>query len=217
MIYVLSGDDREKIQEVVKKVLGEIYEIFEGEELDAQGIMNIFQGATLFSNERKILIKDLTPAPSRNEQENSTDTADSTVPIKKTPDFYELMAEYVDTPHTIVIWESYTSRKKSYKEFLKLKNVQAKKYEKARPADAGMVFDILKMAYYDGATAVKMVEKIKKDNDPYMFFGLLASQALKKGDRKVLKELSDLDMQMKTTAIEPWALISSFLLRVSSL
>lgn len=198
MIYVLSGSDRVKIGEAVGKILGKDYEVFEGSELKTQDLMNIFRGTTLFSVKRNILIKDLT----------SDDTE---------IDYYKNLMDYVDTPHTVVIWETTLSRKKSYKDFTRQSQVQVKKYDAARPADAGVVFEILDTARFDGARAVRMVEKIKNDNDPYMFFGLLVSQALKKGDRRVLKGLSGLDMQMKTSTIEPWELISSFLLQVSSL
>ncbi|MBQ6355222.1 hypothetical protein IJJ18_02270 [Candidatus Saccharibacteria bacterium] len=219
MIYVLSGSDRVKIGEAVVKILGASYEVFEGSELNVQDLMNIFRGTTLFSKERKILIKDLTPAPSKKEAEGSSeaDSAENVSAPGGDVDYYAELLEYVDTPHTVVIWETNLSRKKSYKDFIKSPKVQTKKYDAMRPADAGVVFEILDTARFDGPAAVRMVEKIKKDNDPYMFFGLLVSQALKKGDRRVLKGLSDLDMQMKTSTIEPWALISSFLLQVSSL
>ena len=80
------------------------------------------------------------------------------------------------------------------------------------------------MAMRDGKKAVEMVEKIEKTQDPYMFLGLLTSQALKRfewkqgeKEKRVLKELSKLDIQMKSTTFEPWLLLKSFLLQVSSL
>ena len=213
MIYVLSGSDRVKIQSAITKILGGDYEIFDGADLKPQDIMNIFKGATLFSAERKILIKDLTPA-AKGKDDSS---ADGSAGAEEKADLYEEVAKYIDTKHTVVIWETTLSRNKSFKDFIKSPKVQTKKYEAAKPADAGVVFDILDTAYRDGARAVKMVEKIKDDNDPYMFFGLLVSQALKRREKRVLKELSKLDIKMKTSTIEPWALISSFLLSVSSL
>lgn len=212
MIHVLSGSDRVKIQEVVGKILGDDYEVFEGSELGLQELMNIFQGATLFSaGARKILIKDLTVS-GRGEGNNI--------------DYYSELLNYADTPHTIVIWESTLSRKKSYKDFVKNKNVQAKKYDLVKSVDSGMVFEVFNTAKRNGPQAVKMVEKIKQDNDPYMFFGLIVSQVLKdfsmrrgqgRREKLVLKELSELDIKMKTTATDPWVLISAFLLRVSTL
>ena len=68
------------------------------------------------------------------------------------------------------------------------------------------------------------LEKIKSEEDPIMFFGLLASQAIKDfslrqgiKEKRALKELSDLDIKLKTTSFQPWLLIESFLLRLSSL
>ncbi len=213
MIYVYKGSDRAAIAAEVAKVLGNDYEIFEGENLGVQELMNIFCGTSLFGEKRRILIKDLTPAPKKGDDDK-----------KARVDFYEKMEEYVDTQHTIVIWESYTTQKASYKKFVKLKNVTEKKFEKTKPIDSRKVFDVMDVAYRDGRRAVQILNEIKGENDPYMFFGLMASQAIRKyglsageKEKRVLVELSQLDMQMKSVNIEPWALISSFLLRLSSL
>ena len=86
------------------------------------------------------------------------------------------------------------------------------------------VFSIYDAALVDGKQAVKLLEEIESEQDPYMFFGLLVSQAIKKfewrqgmKEKRVLQELSKVDMQMKTTAVEPWLLIKSFLLRVKTI
>ncbi len=72
--------------------------------------------------------------------------------------------------------------------------------------------------------AVKDLEKIKHHEDPIRFCGLMISQALKDyrayqgiKEKRALKELSKLDLDLKTTSLEPWLLIESFLLRASSL
>lgn len=218
MIYVFCGDDREKIAQEVAKVLGKGYEVFDGEELEVQGIMNIFQGASLFSETRRILIKDLTAPPL------GSGSSSGSGDIRKKIDFYAEILPYANTKHTIVIWESNKSRKKSFKDFCKLKNVKVQDFIMAKPADAGKVFQVLDLAYRDGAAAVKIIEEIKDDNNPYMFMGLLTTQMLKKysygfseKDKRVLKELSKLDIQMKSTSVEPWLLISAFIMRISSL
>ena len=86
------------------------------------------------------------------------------------------------------------------------------------------VFNIYDTALVNGERAVKELEKIQDKQDPYMFFGLLISQAIKKfewrqgaKERRILLELSKVDMQMKTTAYDPWFLIKSFLLRVKTI
>lgn len=207
MIKVFYGSDRKKIDAEVKKILGTDYEVFDGENLKKEDIVNVFMGTSLFAEKRKILLKDLTPA--RGEQGE---------------DLYEEIAKYVDTPHTIVIWETNVSQKKTYKDFVKLKNVEAKKFDLADKVDMRAVFNIYDTALVDGERAVKMLTELQDKQDPYMFFGLLVSQAIKKyewrqgaKERRVLKELSQIDMQMKTTAYEPWLLIKSFLLRVKTI
>ena len=207
MIRVFSGSDRKKIDAEVKKILGTDYEVFDGENLKKEDIVNVFMGTSLFAEKRKILLKDLTPA--RGEQGD---------------DLYEEIAKYVDTPHTIVIWETNVSQKKTYKDFVKQKNVEAKKFELTDKIDMRAVFGIYDTALVNGEKAVKMLTELQEKQDPYMFFGLMVSQAIKKyewrqgaKERRVLKELSKIDMQMKTTAVEPWLLIKSFLLRLKTI
>ena len=211
MFYIYYGDDRQRIFAEVKRVLGEDYEIFEGEKLSAQDIMNICQGVTLFAAERKILIRDLTPA--------RKDEADMTG-----VDRYAEFAKYINSPHTIVIWETNTSRKKSFLEFKKMQGVKVMKFEAARSVEAGKIFEVVDMAFVDGKRAVKMLSEIKDENDPYMFVGLLASKLCERykysrgeKDKQALLELAELDMLTKTSAMDPWRLVEGFLIRLSSL
>ena len=83
---------------------------------------------------------------------------------------------------------------------------------------------IYRTAKTDGPRAIKMLEIIKPNEDPIKFTGLLISQALKDyasnqgtKEKRVLKELSKLDLDMKSAKVEPWLRIESFLLRLSSL
>jgi hypothetical protein len=89
--------------------------------------------------------------------------------------------------------------------------------------EAREVFNILDMAWHDGKKAVLKLEKIEMNQDPYMFVGLMVTQAIKKfeyrqgsKEKRVLKELSKLDIRMKSTSMQPWSLVKSFLLQVSS-
>lgn len=209
MIRVFTGSDRKKIDAEVKKILGENYEVFDGENLKIEDIVNIFLGTSLFAEKRKILLKDLTLA--RGEGSAGVD-------------YYEEISKYKNTPHDIVIWETNVSQKKTYKDFVKSKEVEAKKFDLAEKIDMRVVFNIYDTALNDGVRAVKMLSEIEEKQDPYMFFGLLVSQAVKKfewrqgaKEKRILKELSKVDMQMKTTAVEPWFLIKSFLLRVKTI
>lgn len=221
MIRVFYGNDRAKIAEEVRKNLGKNYEVFDGENLKNEDIVNIFKGSSLFAEKRKILLKDLTTTQRGAGQDGASDE-------KKVAsggaDFYEEMAKYTDTAHEIVIWETVVSQKKSFKDFLKLPGVEARKFEQKEPMDMRKVFDIYDTALRDGKKAVESLAQIKEKQDPYMFFGLMASQAIKKfewrqgiKERKALKELAKLDMQLKSTTVEPWILIESFLIRLATL
>ena len=204
MIRIFHGSDRAKIAEEVRKILGEDYEVFDGEELKIEDIVNIFKGTTLFAEKRKILIKDLTK--------------------KEDADFYEEMSKYADTEHDIVIWETTLPQKKSYKDFVKGNKIEVKRIDVVDKIDTRAVFGIFDTAMNNGPRAVEQLEKIESKQDPYMFFGLMVSQAIKRyswrggrRERAILKELAKLDMQMKSAAVEPWNLIKSFLLRLGSL
>ena len=87
-----------------------------------------------------------------------------------------------------------------------------------------LVFDIYRVAKTNGKKAIEMLDKIKTDEDPIMFFGLLASQAIKdyknnqgRIQKNILKELAEVDLQMKSSSLDSWLLIESFLLRLSRL
>ena len=211
MIKVFYGNDRARIAQEVKKTLGEDYEVFDGMEgLQIADIVNIFQGNSLFATKRKILIKDLTQARGQAAESSNVSV-----------DFYEEIAKYVNTVHDIVIWETTVSQKKSYKDFIKLPGVSAQKFDAAPKIDMRQVFEIFDTAMVDGKRAVKMLEKVQSEEDPYMFFGLLASQAVRKFEwrqgaeqRRALEVLSELDMQMKSSTIEPWTLIKAALMRL---
>ena len=53
MIRIFSGSDRKRIDAEVKKILGEDYEVFDGENLRIEDIVNIFHGTSLFAEKRK--------------------------------------------------------------------------------------------------------------------------------------------------------------------
>ena len=201
--YVFSGNDRVKIQEKIQKILGEDYEIFEGNALDATSLMEICSGASLFATERKILIKDLTVKGS-----------------EFSP--YEILSKYADTPHTIVIWESTTSLKKAFKDFCKLSQVKKEKIDAVETVDRFAMFKIFDKALVDGETALKEYRALK--SDPYMAVGALASWAVNKykfryGERekRIVKAVAELDMQTKTLKIAPELLVEAFLARVNKI
>ena len=220
MIRIFTGDDRVKIQQEIKRILGNNYEIFDGENLQISDIYNICQGNSLFDETRKILIKDLTPAKSSEDESGASEKEDP----------YAVFAEFLDTKHEIMIWESNIPNRKAYKDFIK--KVEVKKFQKEE-FDKWASFRIFDLAYTDGKKAVaeleRLINKVEtggevKMLDPYLMAGAFSSSALKKFEqsptvknKKVLKELSKLDMQMKSSTIQPWTLIKMFLLKVEKL
>ncbi len=201
MIRIFYGEDRVKAKDAVQRILGDGYEVLEGNEIKIADLPSIFFGTSLLVEKRAILIKDL--------GENK--------PV------FEKLPEYLATPHEVILLEGKLDKRTAvYKE---LKNkVEIKEFALPKNMDFNVVFDIFGMAKRDGKKAVAMLEKIEGTQDPYMFFGLLVSQAVKDfsfrqgaKEKRVLIELSKLDMLMKTTSTQPFLLLKSFLLQVSTL
>ena len=207
-IRIFTGEDRARTQAEILRALGEGYEVFEGESLTPSDLPGIFLGATLFSvGARKILVKDLS--------ENKEAFAE----------FAGKINEWLRTDAEVVIWESRLDKRLTATKALTKAGVEVKEFKAQEPVDMKQVFDIYNIALRDGAKAVAELAKIESKQDPYMFFGLMVSQALKKlewkpsgvKEKRVLKELSAVDMQMKSTGVDPWMLVKSFLLRVATL
>lgn len=191
-------------EKAVKKALGEKYEVYEGESLALADLPSIFQGTSLFeTGKRRILLKSLS--------ENAA--------------VWEKIAEYAETNHEVIAWELKLDKRSAGYKNLKAAGVELCEFAELKKPELNVVFGVLDTALRDGARAVKMVEQIELDQDPYMFFGLLVTQMLKRFDssrggvkeRRLLKELAKTDLEMKSTTVEPWMLIKSFLLRASSI
>lgn len=206
-IKIFTGDDRVKIGKQVAKELGEGYEVFEGEGLDRESLPSLFLGGSLFAvRGRKILIKDFS--------ENS----------EVWSDFAEKIEDFLKTDADVIIWETKLDKRLASTKVVLKAGVEVKEFKLAEPVDMKAVFNIYDTALRDGEKAVKELEKIERTQDPYMFFGLMVSQALRKlewrpqgtREKRVLRELATVDMQMKSTAVEPWMLIKSFLLRLAT-
>ena len=195
MIKVFYGDDRVRANREIKKILGENYEVLEGPGIIPGDLPSIFLGSSLFSTNRNILIRDLS----------------------SNPQVYDQIINYLNTPHNIIIFE--TKLDKRTNTYKKLKEeIEFREFNLSNTTDLSTVFNIYKVAKTNGKKAVEMLEKIKFKEDPIMFFGLLASQALKdfsinqgKREKSNLKLLAKLDMELKSTKIDPWLLVESFL------
>ena len=135
---------------------------------------------------------------------------------------YEKIIDYLETPHEIAMLESKIDKRSSA--YKKLKNeVEILEYNLSVNEDFRLVFDIYKTAKRDGERAVSMLEKIKLNEEPISFAGLLNSQAIRDyaarpglKEKKALQELSRLDLNLKNSKLDPWLLIESFLLQLSS-
>ena len=200
MFSIFTGEDRIRAKQEIIKILGNDYEVIDGAEISPNDLPSIFLGQSLFATKRKILIRDL---------------------FSNKPAF-EKLPEYLDTPHIIIDLETKIDKRSSAYKIIS-KKVAVKEFALPKNPNSSLVFDIYKIAKKDGKKAVENLEKIKNTQDPIMFFGLMVSQAVgdyskKQGNtqKKILKELAKVDMQMKTTPTDPWLLIESFLLSLSS-
>ena len=201
MIKIFYGDNRVKAKQEITNILGTNYEIIEGTDIEPNLMPSIFLGQSLFDSKRKILIRDLSANKAA----------------------YEKLPEFLNTPHDVIILESKPDKRSATYKTLK-DQIEIKEFVLPPDRNLNLVYDIYKVAKHDGKKAIKMLEKIKNQEEPMMFFGLLVSQALKDyankqgpKEKKALKELSRLDVKLKSSKLPSWLLIESFLLELSSL
>ena len=200
MIRGFYGDDRVKAGQEIKKFLGENYEVVEGENLMPGDLPSLFMGGSLFDEERAILVRDI--------------LANKAVSEK--------IVDYVETPHKIVFLETKLDKRLAAYKDLK-DRVEFKEFKLPENADYKLVFDIYKVAKRDGKKAVEMLAKIQEGQEPMMFTGLMASQAIRDfvahpgaKEKRVLHELSKLDMNLKSSKLPSWLLVQAFLLQLAS-
>ena len=243
MIYVFSGDDRGRIQAEVKRILGGDYEVYEGQNLGAGDLMDIFLGTTIFAfstpGGRRILIKDLTPERGNGSGFDAYEEigrmigsgaggSDAGSEIGGSGADSEIGGSgaggFDANSRTIVIWESRKSTKGSFRKFVKMAGVEERTFRKERDFSETTIFDAYRMALRDGRKAVKMVEEIEEKSDPYMSFGAMVSVAIKNygyrygaKERRILQELAKLDIEMKTSEVDGWSLLKGFLARVETI
>lgn len=201
MLKIFTGSDRLKAQQAAVDFLGSDYEVIDGQDLSPTDLPSIFFGSSLFSNDRHILIRDLS--------------------INKA--VFDELPKYLDTPHDIAILELKLDKRSATFKAVK-SQIEVKEFTLAQPQNFTLIFNIYSTAKRDGKKALEMLSKVEQEQDPIMFLGLLSSQAIKDyqshpgaKEKRTLKELSKLDLQIKSTSFQPWALIRSFLLRLSSL
>ncbi len=200
---IFYGNDRVRAREMVEKLLGKDYEVIEAENLQRRDMDSVFLGTSLFGETRKILIKSLS--------ENK--------------ECWAVLPDYLKTTHDVIILENNIDKRSVvYKALAEEKSVEFKEFKLAEQVDKKLVFDVFEAAYRkNGRLAVELCEKIETTNDPYMFMGLMVSQAFKKLEmrqkkaERVIKILGDTDMKMKTTGVESWDLIKMSLLLIANI
>lgn len=209
MIYLIDGDDRKKAESKAKDFLGEDYEVIDAESLEKADLVSIFQGTTLFSETRKILIKDLE--------------------AKK--ELFAELPKYLETEHRIVILEQKIDKRNAvYKELAAVakKNPQQVKIDEFKiteEVDKFLTFRVFDIALTDGKRAVKLLREAEESNNPYLTVGswtkkavdLLAARPNGEREKRIVKKLAEIDMMLKQTSFskEPWLLLETFLLELS--
>ncbi len=200
MIKIFTGDDRVKAGTEIKRILGDGYEVIDCADLHKNDLPIIFKGTTIFSAKRRILLRDFTL--------NS--------------EIYPELINFLDTPHDVILLETKLDKRTATYKNIKDK-VEIKEFALPPKTDFRLSFDIYGTAKRDGKKAVEMLRKIESDEDPIRFTGLLVSQVLKEfkirqgiREKQILKDLARLDLEMKSTKIDPWLLVESFLLGLKS-
>ena len=200
MLKIFTGTDRVRINEKIKTLLGKDYEIIDSTDLTPSDLPSIFLGNSLFSDTRKILLRDFF--------DNKSISGE--------------LPKYLNTPHEIILFETKFDRRSAvYKEI----KDKVETFELNLPkVDTNFIFNIYKVAKTDGKKAIKMLEEIKNNEEPIQFCGTLNFQALKDfearqgiKEKRVLKTLVKLDVDLKTSPLDNWLLVEAFLLRLSSL
>lgn len=199
MIKIFFGDDRIKAEQEIRQLLGDDYEVLDGDSLTPSDLPNLFYGTSLLASERRILIRDFT-----------TNKA-----------VYEQLINYLNTSHAVILLESKLDKRTATYKTIKDK-VEFKEFKLPEERSQFYSFDIIRTAKRDGERAIRMLREIEPTSDPMLFFGAIVSVAIKDysahpgtKERQVLKSLATLDLQMKSTKIDPWLLVELFLLRLS--
>ncbi len=204
MIKVIYGDDRIRAKQEIAKTLGENYEVIDCADLTEQDVPSIFLGTTLFDEgPRHILLRDF--------------TANKALADHLT----EHLADYANTPHQIILFETKLDKRSVFYKTLKDK-LDFKEFATPTTNKFSELQDIYRTARRDGKKAIALLQKIEHEEDPIMFFGFLVSQAMKDfsstpgaREKQTLKTLAAIDLQMKSSTVEPWLLVESALLALS--
>lgn len=210
MIYLIDGDDRKKAEQAARDFLGNTIEVIDADTLEKNDLVSIFQGTTLFEETRHILIKDLS--------------------LKK--DLFLELPKFIETEYQVVILEQKIDKRNAiYKELLDAaksnpEKVKVENFKLPEQVDTFLVFRAFDVALTDGKRAVKLIREAEEENSPYATIGAWTKKAVDlfvaKGgterEKKIIKRLAEIDMLLKQTSFskDPWILLESFLIELSS-
>ena len=210
MIYLIDGDDRKKAEQTARDFLGNNIEVIDADALEKNDLVSIFQGTTLFEETRYILIKDLS--------------------LKK--DLFLELPKFIKTEHQVVILEQKIDKRNAiYKELLDAarsnpEKVKIENFKLPEQVDTFLVFRAFDIALTDGKRAIKLIREAEEENSPYATIGAWTKKAVDlfvaKGgterEKKIIKRLAEIDMLLKQTSFskDPWILLESFLIELSS-
>ncbi len=210
MIYLIDGDDRKKAEQTARDFLGNNIEVIDADALEKNDLVSIFQGTTLFEETRHILIKDLS--------------------LKK--DLFLELPKFIKTEHQVVILEQKIDKRNAiYKELLDAarsnpEKVKIENFKLPEQVDTFLVFRAFDIALTDGKRAIKLIREAEEENSPYATIGAWTKKAVDlfvaKGgterEKKIIKRLAKIDMLLKQTSFskDPWILLESFLIELSS-
>ena len=202
MLKIFYGEERAQAQVAIDRLLGDDYEVIAADELTPNNLPTTFLGVTLFSEERKILIKDLD--------------------LNK--ECWEQLPKYLDTPHKVIIWNLRAPDKRGEpgKSLANDKRVEIKGFERVVTKEEKFAsFNIYEEAARGRADkALKILAESKVD--PYQTLGAFVSKAmaaLEQGNRKapaILKVLAAVDYDMKTTGIDATTLLKKAILQIAN-
>lgn len=210
MIYLIDGDDRKKAEQAARDFLGNTIEVIDADTLEKNDLVSIFQGTTLFEETRHILIKDLS--------------------LKK--DLFLELPKFIETEYQVVILEQKIDKRNAiYKELLDAaksnpEKVKVENFKLPEQVDTFLVFRAFDIALTDGKRAVKLIREAEEENSPYATIGawtkkavdLFAAKGGTEREKKIIKRLAEIDMLLKQTSFskDPWILLESFLIELSS-
>lgn len=210
MIYLIDGDDRKKAEQTARDFLGNNIEVIDADALEKNDLVSIFQGTTLFEETRHILIKDLS--------------------LKK--DLFLELPKFIKTEHQVVILEQKIDKRNAiYKELLDAarsnpEKVKIENFKLPEQVDTFLVFRAFDIALTDGKRAIKLIREAEEENSPYATIGAWTKKAVDlfvaKGgterEKKIIKRLAKIDILLKQTSFskDPWILLESFLIELSS-